>query len=781
MRAGESRPVPLERGWSLWPVVALRSAGMPFELLDRFAVPELLEAPPGEDRDARLRRAATEAVAAAVRDDGVLEALVWQNPEIVDTWLGSYVARLAAGDGARLSNRAYREGLVARYVQRYCAKNESIGFFGPVAWARWAPAEKGVLQSGDGGVRRRSVHLETWAIAALAESWARDDLLLPHLPVRLDPAHSVVDRVLRRPRRPPVECGPVTAAVLAAVDGKRVWGDVVVAAAGATADEWCAELARLRAEGVLQVGFRVPHHHRPEALLRHQVEQVRDPQVRADLLERVDRIVSARDAVEGSRGAEPVRAALGELAARFGAAGCPEAAGSRRRLFGRTVAYLDCRRDTDVLIGGDLLDELRVPLGVLLDAARWLSNELAAGLADGIRERYHHLRQRRAEVTLSDLLFAVGDLLKPAGPVATEVLADFQLRWSELLPRRPVGEIRLDTATVRPLADVLFPPAPVRWTAARQHSPDLMLSRTADGRMRWVVGELHVGLNTLESRLFSTLSDDPDDLVARTEADLPHGRVVPLYPLTETATTSRTYPPPSLDPPGHYRYWSYDSDAGHPSGTASVAGTDILVHEHDGELVGRPRGQRWAAPVREFFGEFLTATVVNLFQIRPRRSHLERVLLDDVVVCRESWSFPVTEVPVPPPGRRLPDRAHRTIREWAAALGMPRHVFVRTPSERKPVYVDFCSPLLVGNLVRAVRRELAEPGTRWSRFTGGSGGGPPAVDIVEMLPGPDELWLTDAGGRRYTAEFRMVAVDGAPAPRVFLPPVETTPRRTGSE
>jgi hypothetical protein len=28
-----------------------------------------------------------------------------------------------------------------------------------------------------------------------------------------------------------------------------------------------------------------------------------------------------------------------------------------------------------------------------------------------------------------------------------------------------------------------------------------------------------------------------------------------------------------------------------------------------------------------------------------------------------------------------------------------------------------------------------------------------------MLPGPDELWLTDAAGARYAAELRLVAVD----------------------
>jgi hypothetical protein len=33
------------------------------------------------------------------------------------------------------------------------------------------------------------------------------------------------------------------------------------------------------------------------------------------------------------------------------------------------------------------------------------------------------------------------------------------------------------------------------------------------------------------------------------------------------------------------------------------------------------------------------------------------------------------------------------------------------------------------------------------------------VTITEMLPAPEQAWLTDAQGMRYTAELRMVAAD----------------------
>ena len=74
------------------------------------------------------------------------------------------------------------------------------------------------------------------------------------------------------------------------------------------------------------------------------------------------------------------------------------------------------------------------------------------------------------------------------------------------------------------------------------------------------------------------------------------------------------------------------------------------------------------------------------------------------------------------------------------SLDLPERVFVRVPSEIKPVYVDFASP---------ISRDLL------ARFTRDA----PHVTISEMLPGPSGLWLRDGEGRRYTSELRMIAVD----------------------
>jgi hypothetical protein len=66
----------------------------------------------------------------------------------------------------------------------------------------------------------------------------------------------------------------------------------------------------------------------------------------------------------------------------------------------------------------------------------------------------------------------------------------------------------------------------------------------------------------------------------------------------------------------------------------------------------------------------------------------------------------------------------------------PRFLFARSDSERKPWLFDTASPFsyeLVKNMIQ----------------------GNAIVTLEEMLPGPDQLWLQDNEGQRYTSELRL--------------------------
>ena len=94
----------------------MRSSGFPVEGLDAF----------GPDEEARL--------ADVARDPAFREAVAWQSRES----LARAVDKLAAGAAGSPSRRRRWADVVGAYWQRYCSKNDTIGFFGPLAWGSFA-------------------------------------------------------------------------------------------------------------------------------------------------------------------------------------------------------------------------------------------------------------------------------------------------------------------------------------------------------------------------------------------------------------------------------------------------------------------------------------------------------------------------------------------------------------------------------------------------------------------------------------------------------------------
>ena len=85
--------------------------------------------------------------------------------------------------------------------------------------------------------------------------------------------------------------------------------------------------------------------------------------------------------------------------------------------------------------------------------------------------------------------------------------------------------------------------------------------------------------------------------------------------------------------------------------------------------------------------------------------------------------------------------------------------FARVSFEMKPVYVDFESPVSVDVLAKFLRRGAKESSEM-------------LVTVTEMLPTPRQCWLTDAEGKRYTSELRVIAVN----PQPWRPPESASPQ-----
>lgn len=678
------------------------------------------------------------------------EAVAWQTPRLLDTVLDPL--RRATG---RAPQR--REQVVTSYLQRYCAKNDTIGFFGPVGWVQVAAGASPIeVRPGPGLLAGHDVHLETWGPAGLARTLTTD-ALLPWVAPRLMPFLDVADGRLHVPLAEPIPLGASEEALLRRCDGEQLACDLVAELVEARllpdAEEGYRLLRRLRDARRIAWALEVPPAElHPDRELRRRVARVGDPALREPALAAVDELTAAKDAVAAAVGApDRVAAALADLEATFTRLTGAEAVRRPGQTYaGRTLAYLESRRDVEVTMTPELLGTLWSPLSLVLESARWFTAAASALLHRACLALF---RERAAAagsgtVRLGDFWLWADDLVfTGADRLRDRLTTALQDRWATVLAipadRR---RVQLASADLREQVLATFAAPRSGWRAAVQHSPDVMiaardLDAIRDGDFSWVLGELHAGVNTIRPALAVSQHPEPDRLRAAMADDLGGPRVA-LAATAEEGGAPQRLADALVLPRDLLLVFGHDSCGVDPGQALPIGG--CLLSEHAGRLVVHTRNGRHRLDLMEVLAEVLMARLVQHFRITPRGAHTPRVTVDRLVLARETWRLPPEELSF----AFAADEAERFLaaRECRTRHDLPRFCFVRAAGELKPFGVDLDSIASVNLLAHAVRAaDRVEPGA--------------AVSLSEMVPGPDQLWLTDAAGRRYTSELRMVAVD----------------------
>lgn len=759
-----SARIPLgDSDWHLWREVALRGAGFDAARLEGICDDELAAAADAlldgalDERNHydKVFAAATERLRSAVgevaADRLFREAVTWQNPELIAFCLD----RAVAGETRNARGR-YHELTICSYLQRYCLKNDTIGFFGPVGWATLDPQEEGIsLEVDPAPLARRTTYFEYWAIDAMACSLAARNDVLPWLTPRVPRACAISGSTAHLPTATVGLTDP-DLELLDRCDGTRTVRDLV----GRPPDRQALRrLLRLRQLGVLTIDLSYDITRWPERGLIEQIEKIVDPTVRQRTLEPVRELIALRENVSAAAG-DPDRLLQASTALARSFERHTEAAATRHAgamYTGRTLVYEDTVRSGRVTLGRVVTDALAGPLTPLLDSASWLVNQVA--------ERYRAASllvvdraaavSGRSGVPLVDLLAlvmpeAMTPATDPRSPILDAVVGDFQQRWSRILAVPPGvrrHQVRLD-AVVEGVARE-FPGGPPPWCSARRHAPDIMLAASgpdaiALGDFQFVLGELHVASTTLENRLWTAQHPDVARLRSAAEEDGLDGRVVLIPSRKSAGTTSRLARPGALMLPSFTYVTIGDEVVAVPPGAEVLPAGDLLAARRGTDLVVRRRSGGPEYPFLEVVGDLVALYLINAFRPFAPAAHRPRVSVDRLVMARESWTFTATDIR----WAFVKDERERyaAARHWAAGHGLPERVFVVVPVERKPIAIDLRSLPLVNLFAKAVRRTSQTAAATFS--------------LSEALPDVDELWLQDAEGRRYTSELRFIAVAG---------------------
>lgn len=688
------------------------------------------------------------------------EAITWQNRHALVTGVHP-ILRKPPGTSPRGSQQRQHEELVANYLQRYCVKNDTVGFFGPVGWASFVSHGPALVAHPQPDfLASRTVYFEGWCIDALAETLGRNEALRPWLAPRRAPSIHLDERTLYLPFKDPFKISAGQAAALQACDnGRRTAKEIAqqlihTPSLGLESETQVYDLLKqLENTGLIVWALQVPLETYPERTLRRLLERIQDPHLRRLNLSALDVLEKARSAVAQAAGdADKLDQALKVMNTIFSRlTGASPSRAEGKTYAARTVVYEDCRRNIQVDIGPEILQTLGPPLSLLLDSARWFIAQAAIIYRQIVRQVYSELSAQTGSPTiplvdawprLQAILYARDN--HPLQPLLTA----FQERWARILAI-PAGARRLEynSQELQPRLLETFGSSQPDWPSICYHSPDVMIAAPSAqaicrGDYQLVMGELHMTRNTLEAAFFVAQHPSPEELYRGLMSEHPEPRVIPLAPKHWPELTARTNPALSLPHDLHLIF--DDNTPCNPEWQTLPIGDMIVKDDSRGPVIQTRDGQLCFDAI-EFIAELVTSQTVDYFKILSPDSHTHRVTIDRLVVCRETWRFPVEELTFAYEKEET-DR-FLAARRWMQQHDLPRFVFAKTPIERKPFYVDFDSSILVNILAKYIRR-TKEQGANDARLT-----------ITEMLPDPFNLWLPDAQDQRYTGELRIIALE----------------------
>ncbi len=453
-------------GWTLWRHALVRGAGFPFALLD-----EVFRC---EEWEHALRRIAAEPRFRA--------AVTWQNRPAVASALDPL---LRHEPGRRDAKTRRRLALVARYLQRYCAKNDTIGFFGPVGWA--TVGGDAHFRAGEELLSARATFFEPWAVLALAQSVSHDERL--EAPVTL-PGHL---RVSRGKLIAPAETIALTAEelrLLQMVDGSAA--AALLKRLGLPHASGLALLQAMALRGIVKWEF-------PVAIALHPCA------------------ISAGD--------DPVR--LGEALQALETAfeQRTRIAARREHSWGRGLVFEECRRDMAMDPGRAALERIAPALRVVLRIARWYTYTIGRRLAKALL-RQHRLFGR-ARVPLPAFWLRTEPLF--GEEIVEAVAAELRKRMGTLWS---LGD-RLDLAEADAFVARHFRAPCPGWPGARHHAPDLMWDAPSAeallaGEGTAVLSELHPGVTPFTTLSVLSLCPVVDELANEWQLDFPEPLVSPI-------------------------------------------------------------------------------------------------------------------------------------------------------------------------------------------------------------------------------------------------------------
>ena len=635
----------------------------------------------------------------------------------------------------RKEDRAHERHLLL-YLQRICAKNDSLSEFGPEGWGSVERELRGVKVGPLPGIAARETFLERWTAHGVAAALNADPEIRVELSPRLHPNGRIEgNQFIFADRLETAALDARTVEILNRCDGitpAYSFGEEIGALEELAAKNmirWEVEVAALE-----------PH---AFDVLISDIAGWRDTPVRARWLELL-RPIAALPFRFAQAGDTPTRAEIMDEARRqLQNLGTARETSDRFLYSASNPIGEECFRECHFSIGQDLIDEVTTDTEPWIDLWRDNYAFVASRVNAGLRALFEKATLQNGALPFPAFLRHCAMLKMPlTGPamvgLAHMAFQEVKAAFRERMRDRPEAEEWELTADDCHFIRQNFQYE--RFDEFTYPSADLQLEArsveaVARGEYRWILAELHPPVALLHHGFYWACPDkaalgDALALATRGSRSFHFGffaadftaatavRLLDAVPnLTNFVAPERGDPRWRLIPPSEI---------------------EVYVNDKNGDVALRLIGSK------EHLGSFARAWVIPL-GFHPfhfgRAPHMPRLRCGRVIVQRRSWSVSLEELGVGDFTGVSRDLI-LAVERLRAAKGWPRHIYIR-PSEQalrrsgaegrdkdtKPVFIDLESYLFLEIL------------HRWLTKAG-------ELEVTEMLPDPDHLLWQEPDGRR---------------------------------
>ncbi|WP_256587275.1 lantibiotic dehydratase [Pseudomonas sp. Irchel s3a12] len=708
-------------------------------LLERTAARE--EA--AEEYDAYLE-SARQGLIDFLDDDAVAEALFISNPSAM-----TRIRELVRDRHGRNDTRKKQKlRLGWSYAQRFCAKNDTSSFFGPLAWGRFDANQTDnvrLTQGDTAWIKERHTFFENWVVQRLVEQINRQCPDTDRMPLQLNTGCYLQEQILFMPIGKSQRLTPQTARVLHYISDQQgqepTFAGMLSACPEVAPSTLRDLLEHLVSKRIVRRGWQVsPRERSPIARLQRCLV---DAQVSADFglawqsrleaLEGLRRDYAHGDLMRRTECLEGLNQLLGE-------AGVDLSRETGAMYVGRYPVYEDCSRNIDISLGQAMLSQVNEELAPLMRINQWLIKAIAHQLNEAFIEVWEQRQTASPDqpVDFLDLLNTLAPLL-PA--LEARLILDLEQRletaWTQVLqdfPDHP--EVQLCAADIERLITLLnndLNVAGFEVFGSDYHSPDILLSSASveafnRGDYQIIVGEVHPAVHTLSQPVAAPFGPFNTQINQQVEALFQRPRLV-------LADSPESYQRSHIDWPLQPSYLQLVL----PSGGGCVAAHQQFAAGRAKVL--RVNGRLQVVDALGQFSEDLLCVYSTpmhrlgfaLAGSAVAKHEHRRIWLGRTLYKRASWLFTSDLLPEP---KGSVDELEHTLqwRAWAAVNGLPRYAFVKIDTEPKPLFLDFDNPLSFDGITNALKNAGH-------------------VKFSEMRPCPDELWLEEVRGR-FCCEIR---------------------------